>query len=413
MIKRFLEDKILKVLDNFKIVYLAGARQTGKSTLVRHIGEKLGYKYVSLDDDDDRNLAINDPAQFFEIYNTPLIIDEIQKAPQIINRIKQIVDNSPQNGQFILTGSANLFANPRLQDTLTGRIAVLKLYPFSVFELKSNEFNLVKALFDKTITSALQKYECANIKTIAQRLYTGLYPAVINLDKEFLGLWFENYIKTRLLSEIDALTERDLRKHQALEQLFYLLAGQNANLLNIANIAKDLKIHYQTAKAYLYFLEQIFTIERLQPFYSNISKQVLKTPKIYFTDTGLASYLSRPNLNLLMQKKENFGGLLENFIYLELRKHSSFLLDTPKIYFFRGPNRQYEIDFILENSDNELIAIEVKAGSNITPADLKGMKYFADKHKVKHLYVFYGGQKLSALQLNGHTVYLLPYCKLF
>jgi len=413
MIPRKIESKLIKYLDNFKIVVVSGARQTGKSTLVKYIAGKRGLNYVSFDTAKYRNLASSDTEVFLKQQQPPIAIDEVQKVPQIIEEIKYIADNSPGNGQFLLTGSVDLLASPRIKESLTGRVAFIELFPFATSELKNREYNLIDCLFDKTIFDWISSYDI-NIEKIADTLWHGRFPVPMTLDREMTFSWFETYIRTRVLKDFNDLTQKSLHKAYTVERLIELLSYQTASLLNVSNIAKDLKVHPMTAKNYIYYLEKLFIIKQLRPFYRNIGKQVTKKTKLYFIDTGLAANMLGLSVEQLLEKGKAFGQLLENFIYLELIKEMSFSSQQYKIYYYRD-DKANEIDFIIKNRFGKFIAIEVKSKSVVKPADLVGIKSFYNRYgkDLLYAYVFFGGSEVSALKLGDLTVYLLPYAALF
>lgn len=226
--------------------------------------------------------------------------------------------------------------------------------------------------------------------------------------------WFANYLKARINKDIHSLTEHSLRKADKIPGLLKLLSIQSSDLLNVSNLSNKLKISFATTENYIFLLEAMFIIERLKPYDKNIGKQVKKMSKLYFTDTGFISHLSKISKDKLLTDRQLFGQLLENYIYNELKKSISFSEKDFDIYYFRD-NKTFEVDFIIENEKKEIICIEVKSAQNITNNDLKGLRSFKRNYEknIKAMYIFYGGNDISALKIDEFPLYLLPYSYFF
>ncbi len=409
MIKRKLEDLITDLLKYFKIVFIAGARQVGKSTLARYLAGKLGYTYISLDDPEMRKTIKAAPDLFLATTKSKLVIDEIQKIPELIDYIKINVDTNEQKGQFILTGSTNIFHNPKIYESLAGRMVITKLYPFSAAELKEWDFNLVEILFRKDFYNFIKDLPVSDYDKAISFILKGRFPPVFNLDK-FSNKWFSSYIEARINKDLNDLTEKKLHKLSNVKKLLKLLADRSAGLLNVNHISQELKTSYQTAKNYLTYLEALYLIEPLQPFYTNVGKQVIKQPKVYLMDTGLITYLLDLSESKFDFLSSDLGKLLETHVYLELKKEISYSQQEFQIFYFRD-DKKNEVDFIIQNSKGELIAIEVKAKTAINSNDLKGLRVFYNRYadRISKLYIFYGGDKIGAEKLNDTVVYKLPW----
>jgi hypothetical protein len=344
-----------------------------------------------------------------------LVIDEVQAVPDIISYIKIIVDRNDRPGDFLLTGSVDFLRFSKITESLAGRTVLQRLYPFSVGELKQRDFSLIDSLFDGSIIHKLSS-EVLDFGQIAERLVTGFFPEAIKLSSiPDIHQWFESYVKSRILKDFEDLTEKKLHKLHIVPRLLQLLANQTASIIKKNKISQDLHITYPTTITYLSLLETLFIIDFIQPFFPNVGKQAIRSPKMYFVDTGLLAYLLNLTPDLLLEKYDQyFGQFLENFVFNELQKEISYSHDLYKIYFYRD-NKQNEVDFIIEKFGGDLICIEVKAKSKITAKDLSGMRFFHNRFagRIKGLYVFYGGQVLSATKINGQTVILLPVGALF
>ncbi len=411
MINRKIENKILQALNNFRIVYINGARQTGKTTFVKQIAIKKNYNYVTFDDEEKLQLAKNNPNLFFATNKPPIIIDEVQKVPHIINKIKTFVDNKPdKKGQFILTGSVDFLKSAKINESLAGRMVNYELYPFSFTELNDINYNLVEILFNPDFYKYFENVKNQNHNKILNRLLVGGFPEIQTIDVSIHKQWFSNYFKARISKDINSLTENNLRKANKIPELLKLLAMQSANLLNISNLTNKLKLSFDTVGNYIFLLEAMFLIERLKPYEKNIGKQVKKMNKLYFTDTGFISSLLKITKDKLLTDRQLFGQLLENYIYNEMKKHISFSNKDFEMFYYRD-NKTYEVDFIIENNNGEIICVEVKSAQNITKNELKGLRSFKRNFEkiITSMYVFYGGEEISAMNIDNFPVYLLPY----
>ena len=415
MIQRQVKNIVLGALDVFRIIYIDGARQTGKTTFVKQLSESKKYNYVTFDDDEILNLSEINLNLFFIQNPTPLIIDEVQKNPKIINKIKMLVDNNPEiKGQFILTGSVDLLKSAQINESLAGRMVSYELYPFSFTELDNLNLNLTEILFQDNFFDNFKDIKRKNESDVITKLVQGSFPEVQIIDEKYRNKWFANYLKARINKDIHSLIENNLRKVEKIPELLKLLSNQTSNLLNVSKLASKLKISPVTVDNFIYLLEAMFLIEKLQPFEKNIGKQVKKTKKLYFTDTGLVSYLSKISEQKLMTNRQLFGQLLENYIYNELKKHISFSANNFEIFYYRD-NKTYEVDFIIKNNKDEIIAIEVKSSQRVTEKDLKGLRSFKRgfEDKIKAMYVFYAGDIISAVKIDNSMVYLIPYYYIF
>ncbi len=413
MIKRQSSEKLKILFENFKAVYIAGARQVGKTTLIEYFAKELNAQYFSLDDPKNRKIISLSPEYFLENAKYPLFIDEIQKVPELLDYIKLTVDKRDKNGQFVLTGSSNIFHNPQVYESLSGRLGIMKLYPFSVTEFNRLKFNLLQILFEKNFLLYFNELKPASEQQVYKTLLHGLFPVVALEKTKYPNLWFESYVETRLKKDLYELTEKSLHKQEMMSKLLKLLAGRVSSLLNVSHLAQELKINYRSARNYLTYLQDMYLIELLQPYAKNIGKQIIKTPKIYFVDTGIISYLldlNKDNFNLL---HPSFGYLLENHIFLELVKNKSALVENYQIFYFRDKHKN-EVDFVVRNHKGELIGIEVKTKSNVKSSDLSGLRVFSKEFdNIKNLFVFYGGNSISAEKVNNRIIYLIPYGLLF
>ncbi len=337
-IKREIEEYLKSASKQFAAVVLTGARQVGKSTLTQKLFPN--YNYVSLDELDTRNYAMNDPRGFLNQYKYPLIIDEIQEVPELLNYVKKIIDeNRSETGLFIITGSQQFSLMTGVQETLAGRAAILDLHCFSLFELNTK----------------------AN-KDWAYFVEQGLYPELHQKKQINKNLWYSSYIKTFLERDIKSNLQKNYLKHY--EQFLNLIIARCSQELNYADISKDLGVDEKTVKTWISFLERSQIIFLLQPYPKRIDKkQISKKPKIYFYDTGLVAHRLGYHTEEQIKNGPMSGALFENLVISELFKRKSANQESGYFYYFREKNG-LEVDLVYENQLQQSI-IEIK--QNETP----------------------------------------------
>lgn len=364
-IKRNIEQTITKLSEQFPVIVITGARQVGKSTMLRMIKDE-GMNYVSLDDMDVRNLALSDPKYFLEQYSYPLLIDEIQYAPDLLPYIKMIVDeerlkslknNEPTRALFWLTGSQQFNVMKNISESLAGRVGVLSLYSLSLSEITHNASSVFSPNIDelkkKDVTTML------DTKQIFERIYSGGMPSVVteNVDRND---YFSSYVTTYI--------ERDVRQllnvGRTIEFYNFLqyIAVRTAQEVNYNSIAGDIGIDSKTAKNWISILEASGIIYLLQPYYSNLSNRIIKSPKLYFMDTGLCSYLAKyPNAETL-EVGALGGAIFETFVVSEIIKNlTSHGIDPRmRLYYYRD-KEQKKIDLVYVEGDT-LYPVEIKKG---------------------------------------------------
>ena len=408
MIQRKIRKKLILALKNFKIITLNGARQSGKTTLVRDIAKEHNMDYITLDDPQKLNLAQIDPKNFLEFYaKKALVIDEIQLAPQLIPYLKILVDKEDKKGLFLLTGSADFIKMKKVTESLAGRMVRYKLYPLSNAELRDKKDNIIEQLFNQEFNQ-LQNY--SSLIEVIESTIRGGYPEIINYPRELRDDWFSSYIESRIQKDILELKAISLSKLHMVKLLLRLLATYDAELLNYDKIAKKLQIDNKTVLSYIELLEAMYIIKIVPSYHLNASLRVIKSPKIHFLDTGLLCYLLHVDSeNLFLHKDEKYGSLIENFVYSELLKESSYANSRVDIYHFRDL-RKREVDLVLEYRNGGIIGIEVKAKAIIKKNDLKGMIELAKASKDRFLHgiVFYGGDEVSPIVVDDMLFYCIP-----
>ena len=364
-IKRSIEQTITKLSEEFPVIVITGARQVGKSTMLRMIKDE-GMNYVSLDDMDVRSLALSDPKYFLEQYSYPLLIDEIQYAPDLLPYIKMIVDeerlkslknNEPTRALFWHTGSHQFNVMKNISESRAGRVGVLSLYSLSLSEITHNASSVFSPNIDE-----LKKKDVATMldtKQIFERIYSGGMPSVVT-EKVDRNDYFSSYVTTYI--------ERDVRQllnvGRTIEFYNFLqyIAVRTAQEVNYNSIAGDIGIDSKTAKNWISILEASGIIYLLQPYYSNLSNRIIKSPKLYFMDTGLCSYLAKyPNAETL-EVGALGGAIFETFVVSEIIKNlTSHGIDPRmRLYYYRD-KEQKEIDLVYVEGDT-LYPVEIKKG---------------------------------------------------
>ncbi|MFT4062535.1 MAG: ATP-binding protein [Edaphocola sp.] len=348
----------------FPVITITGPRQSGKTTLCRQVFAE--YRYVSLENPDTRWYAENDPRGFLEEYDNFVIIDEAQNVPQLFSYMQGIVDEKKQPGQYILTGSQNFLLLGKISQSLAGRTYIFHLLPFSQDEIA-------------------QKYK----QDLFRSLWNGSYPAVYDRDIS-PAVFFPSYIQTYI--------ERDVRNVMQIKDLnlftafLKICAGRAGQLFNASAIANEIGVDYKTVQNWLSVLETSFIVFRLNPWYVNFNKRIVKTPKLYFYDTGLACHL----LGINKPEELNFhyakGALFENYIITEYLKNSRNKGDNSNPYFWRD-NVGNEVD-LLADLGQQLKIIEIKSAKTIKDDFFKGLSYFEKIQSTGYAaakYLVYGG----------------------
>ena len=359
-IKRLIEKTIIDTLKTFPVVILTGARQSGKTTLLKHLFSST-FNYISLDELDIRSLAINDPREFLNKFKTPLIIDEIQNAPQLLPYIKAVVDKERKNGRFIITGSQQFPLMKNVSESLAGRAAILNLYPFMIEEITGNYMTEEKSI-DSYLKNASNKKIPDSLKIdLGSWLLDGGYPGLFVNSKISKNIWFSSYIQTYI--------DRDVRgniKNENLndfERFLKLMASRTSQELSYSNLSRDIGLSIPTIKSWISLLQTNSIVYLLQPYYKNFGKRIIKSPKLYFLDTGLAAYLSGIQTREHLLNGPMGGALFETFVVTNFLKRFSSLDINPSLYYWKNISG-IEVDLLVEHG-NKLIPIEIKLASTI------------------------------------------------
>ena len=409
LIPRGIEPELRDILSVSRAAAITGPRQAGKSTLARQL-QSAGVvpNYFTLDDEATRNAARADPDGFALSLPRPAVIDEVQRVPSLMLAVKQILDNDPAPGQFLLTGSADLLTARVVADALPGRVEYLNLWPLARAEIEGKRDSVIDALLDGTPprVSGAPKGRAAS----AELVVAGGFPDALNRNPRQRARYLRSYVQATLsrdLPDIGAV-RGDPSK---LEQLLRLLAARTSTLVNYAALGRALALDEKTVKAHVELLAQLFLLHRLRPWSANLGARQVKTPKLLLTDTGLAAALvgvdaarySAPDQGALA------GGLFETFVVMELIKQASWSTTPVELFFYRDTDKR-EVDLVVESAAGDVVAIEAKAAAVTTASDVRGLRLLREKlgQRFKTGVVVYSGahtlpidDRIWALPISG------------
>lgn len=370
MIDRSARDRVLEALADTPVVVVMGARQVGKSTLVRSIAEtEHPATVLSLDDTNVRAGAERDPRGFIADLRGPVVIDEVQRVPDLVLEIKDSVDRDRSSGRFLLTGSANLLRSRRVTEALTGRVDIVRLWPLAQHEITGGDGRFVEELLRgevPRITGATRGRD-AFAEIVAQ----GGYPEPRSRSPRGRTRWFQNYLTTTLERDIHDIA--DLYRDEELPRLLASLATRSAQPANWTAIARELGLADKTVATYTGLLEAIFLVQRIPAWRPSFLQRVLHAPKIYITDTGLLCHLLGANADRVATDDRVTGLALETFAGMEVIKQAELTEGSPTVSHYRDRDSS-EIDLILETRAGKIAAIEVKAAQSVSTSDLRGIR---------------------------------------
>ncbi|NCO01076.1 MAG: ATP-binding protein [Epsilonproteobacteria bacterium] len=401
MYKRSAENILKEALKISPSVLLSGARQVGKSTLCL----SLDNAYRVFDNLTQREAALHDPIGYIASLPKPITLDEIQKVPEVLEGIKIDIDKNRVNGNFLLTGSANVLDMKKAKDTLAGRIIEIPMWPLSQKEVHNKaEENIIDILFTKGVDGF--KSSKISYENILTSVVNGGYPEVLKIDSaRGKSLWFNSYISTYVERDIRDVGE--LRDISSFIRFYNIIAPRSCGLLNKSDLASDANLSEPTINNYLSMLEMIYQISLLQPYSSNISKRFIKSQKLFMTDSGIYCHLLGINNANELINSTHKGDVIETFVYSELLKHVGYSETLPKLYHYRT-NDKKEIDFIVEKGD-KILAIEVKSSQTIKIDAFKHIIDFQNKSSQNILgIVFYGGDDILSFGDAQQQRYALP-----
>lgn len=412
MIHRKLESTVIEMLESFRIVAINGPRQSGKTTLQKKIAKNKNMKYYTFDDIDIFNTASSDPKGFIEYISKDenIALDEVQMIPEMIPPIKMSVDEQNRKGMFLLTGSSDMFKNSKIKESLAGRMVSFNLYPLSYSEINNRDINIIDKLFSDNFNNFDMDFDSISKEEFISAVINGGYPEVYNLPMKAKKAWYDFYIKARISKDIANIENVQVDTLSHLAKLLKVLAGQVSSLVNYSSISKNIGITDKTVAKYVKILEALYIIKLVPSYSNNILKQVTKSPKVYFIDSGLASFLLNASVeSSMLGKNEHLGNLVETFVYTELIKHQSNANENIEIYHFRD-TAQKEVDFVLESSLGDIVAIEIKSSSTIKSEYFKGLVTLAKTMIDKNFkgIIFYGGDKVLPYKIEDYQFWVIP-----
>ncbi|MDR0957897.1 MAG: DUF4143 domain-containing protein [Clostridiales bacterium] len=399
-IKRAIESTISEVNKSYAAIILTGARQVGKSTTLRHLSES-NRKEVTLDDLENRRIAQNDPELFLSIHKPPILIDEVQYAPQLFSRIKIEIDNVAAPGSFWMTGSQPFRLMKLAQESLAGRAAILHMSSLSQNEIYGNGNDKPFSFELNSLEERTEGKKAIDTAEQFERIWKGSLPGHISGQFPQRDIFYSSYLQTYISRDIkDMLTRVDSLRFTDFVRAAACRAGQ---MLNVHDIALDVNVNDDTAKRWLELLEKSDVIFYLRPFSNNLLKRTVKTPKMYFFDTGLVAYLTKYSTPDILMNGAINGALLENYVVSEIIKSYYNNGFEPVCHYYRDKDSK-EIDLILE-SDGELHPIEIKKTAS-PPTEITGTFKLLDKSSVKRGAgaVICTKQELSAIDRNTFIV---------
>ena len=410
---RHIQPLIEEVLGEFRILYLTGPRQAGKTTLALSVADQLGMDYVTLDDQNILASAENDPQAFVRSFEgSRVVLDEFQYAPALVPAIKAVSDSLPSSvkGKFLLTGSADIFRSTRTQEALPGHMARVELYPLSVSEIlkTTNAVNIIDLLLsdqlDRSVTSSI------NSRQLADTVVAGGYPEIQSKSQRAKRIWYNSYVEGRLFKDFESLHAARGDYHSKVQALSSRLAGLCGTLLKYSSVGNDLDLDDKVVKTYVEILELMFIIKRLPAYVRNQSKRLTtRMPKLHFIDTGLACHLLGIHDGENLVRTQFYGGMLENFVFMELMKQTTWAEKDVAIYHYRD-KRKNEVDLVLEEADGVVTGIEVKSASSIGERDFRGLLKLAEAvpRQFRQGIVFYGGDRMLPFDRNGFRMKAVP-----
>jgi predicted AAA+ superfamily ATPase len=393
MIERALTAPLLRALGDTPVVVLVGGRQTGKSTLVTGLADR-GHQagYVTLDDPTELAAARLDPSGFIEQFEAPVIIDEVQRVPELLLPIKAAVDRDRRPGRFLLTGSANVLFEPTVAEALAGRMEVLTLWPFSAAELESRP----ATRFVDWLFAARPKFPDLKVlgrSELVSRVAAGGYPEAVERKGERRGRWFASYLATILERDVRGLA--DIDRLEQLPALLTSIALRSRGSLNKSGLSQDLGIPNSSIDRYLALLDRVFLVKRLPAWHSRLQPRLVKSPKLLLADSGLLCHLLRLESDRLESDPAMFGLALEGYVGMELAKSAGVSAGEPRVMHYRTA-KGTEVDFVVEAADGRLAGVEVKAARTVSVQDFKRFEQLREAlgERFAKGVVLYGGDRV-------------------
>lgn len=399
---RHLEPGLRDALADTPVLVVVGARQTGKSTLVKSlIGPKFKAEYVTFDDVTVRAAAQADPAGFLAGYTGPLVLDEVQYVPELFPQIKLRVDENRRPGTFVLTGSANVLLLPKISESLAGRSEQFTLWPLSQGELAGKREGFIDALFADRLRTVRDRADIR--RDVLRRALRGGYPEIMTRGQSARrAAWFRSYTTTILQRDVRELTQ--ISNPQDLTRLLTMLAARVGSPTNVLDISRSLDLPHMTVRRYLATLQRLYFVHELPGWSGGLNSRVTQRPKAYVPDSGLLGYLMGVDVSRFEKDPVLAGALFENFVIGELERQRGWSKTTVAAYHFR--TTATEVDAVLERPDGMLVGVEVKTASSVAASDFNGLRALESRAKKKFHrgVVLYSGADTVPFAANLHAM---------
>lgn len=402
LVERAARSAVTEALEDTRVVFIMGARQVGKSTLANEIASQEHPAHIiTLDNKTSRDAAEADPTGFIAGLPRPTLVDEVQRAPELLLAIKEAVDRDMRPGQFLLTGSANVLNNRRVKDALTGRMEIITLWPLGQHEIHSTPKNLLDLLF----AGKPPQIDAAPVgrEAFVDIVAAGGYPEALRREGRRRERWFRDYVDTTL--DRDLRDVSDALRLDQMPRLLRLLATQSAGMLNYSTLAERLQLHPTTVRSYVQLLETVFLVHRLPAWRPGLGAREVATPKVHLVDSGLLAYLLGADIKRIATDDQVTGKALETFVAMELVKLAqSASLDTRLYHYREGRD---EVDVVLESRSGDIVAAEVKASATPDRKSRRGLEKLRDAAGVRFRsgVVFYTGRQTVPL---GDRLWAVP-----
>jgi len=372
---RLIESSLRESTSDTPVTLVVGPRQAGKSTLVEQFGDRAGFTYRTLDDVTILGAARRDPIGFVEQFRGPTILDEIQRAPELLLPLKRSVDVNRKAGRFILTGSANMLVLPKVSESLAGRMEILTLWPLAQCELERVTPDFIDACFAGE-PGRLAVVETSR-RALLDRMLRGGFPEVVaRHGPATRSRWFAAYLS--------AMVQRDVRELANVAHLLEVpdlmrtLAARAGSTLNVADLGRALGLPQATTKRYLAMLEALYLVVRIPPWFENFGKRLVRAPKVHLVDSGLLAHLRALDADALAARPHEAGALAEAFVVGELLRLAPHAAARPTLHHLRT-SEGLEVDVVLEGRGGQLVGVEAKAGATVGTADFKALTMLRDR----------------------------------
>jgi len=367
---RYIEPVLNAALADTPVVCLLGPRQAGKSTLVQQLKPKKAY--ITFDDQNLLNAAKNDPVGFVQGLPEPVILDEVQRVPELMPAIKSAVDTRRSPGRFLLTGSANLLLLPRVQESLAGRVEIVHLNPLSEMEKQGGKQSLLQSLLAGEIKTKISVRQDI-VQGVAEAICSGGYPEPNARNTSRARQWYKQYLNAIIQRDVKDVAA--IRDENELMRLMEMLAYRTANLVNFSNMSSDLGMDRETVEKYMAILERLFLIRRLPAWHKSNAKRLIKTPKVHVVDSGLAAMLNRLKIKDWQLQSRDFGALLESFVVQQLICQAGWV-DSDLTFSHYRDKEKVEVDLVIEQG-RKVWAVEVKRAASVHSRDGVGLAKIA------------------------------------